>query len=67
MDSNTGISWPFALNSPNSDYTKLYKNTSKVMTKRNGGYTFFKEATYKVKVRGYNGFWTSCNKKSNNS
>ncbi|ACQ52073.1 phosphoesterase [Clostridium botulinum] len=56
MDSDTGVSWPFALNPLNSDYTKLYKNTSKVITKRNGGYTFSKGATYKVRVRGYNGF-----------
>lgn len=56
VDSDTGVSWPFALNPLNSDYTKLYKNTSKVITKRNGGYTFSKGATYKVRVRGYNGF-----------
>nr|WP_242844833.1 hypothetical protein [Clostridium botulinum] len=42
VDSDTGVSWSFALNPPNSDYTKLYKNTSKVITKRNGGYTFSK-------------------------
>lgn len=54
MDSDTGASWSFALDPPNSNYTKLYKNTSKVITKRNGGYTFSKGATYKVKVKGYN-------------
>ncbi|KEI92138.1 NlpC/P60 family protein [Clostridium botulinum] len=54
VDSDTGASWSFALDPPNSNYTKLYKNTSKVITKRNGGYTFSKGATYKVKVKGYN-------------
>ncbi|ABS42267.1 C40 family peptidase [Clostridium botulinum] len=54
VDSDTGASWSFALNPPNSNYTKLYKNTSKVVTKRNGGYTFSKGSTYKIKVKGYN-------------
>lgn len=53
VDSDKGASWAFAKEVPNNNYTKLFKNTSKVITKRNGGYTFSKGSTYKVSVKGY--------------
>ncbi len=53
VDSDKGASWAFAKEVPNGNYTKLFKNTSKVITKRNGGYTFSKGSTYKVSVKGY--------------
>lgn len=54
VDSDKGASWAFAKEVPNNNYTKLFKNTSKVITKRNGGYTFSKGSMYKLKVKGYN-------------
>lgn len=54
VDNDKGASWAFDLTPPNSNYTKLFKNTSKVITKRNGGYTFSKGSMYKLKVKGYN-------------
>lgn len=54
VDSDKGASWAFAKEVPNSNYTKLCKNTSKVITKRNGGYTFSRNSMYKLKVKGYN-------------
>lgn len=54
VDSDKEASWAFDLTPPNSNYTKLFKNTSKVITKRNGGYTFSRNSMYKLKVKGYN-------------
>ncbi|BFN04392.1 glycoside hydrolase family 73 protein [Clostridium tetani] len=54
VDNDKGASWAFDLTPPNSNYTKLFKNTSKVITKRNGGYTFSRNSMYKLKVKGYN-------------
>lgn len=54
VDNDKGASWAFDLTPPNSNYTKLFKNASKVITKRNGGYTFSKNSMYKLKVKGYN-------------
>lgn len=54
VDSDKGASWAFDIVPPNSNYTKLCKNTSKVVTKRNGGYTFSSGSKYKLKVKGYN-------------
>ncbi|BDR86151.1 glycoside hydrolase family 73 protein [Clostridium tetani] len=54
VDNDKGASWAFDLTPPNSNYTKLFKNTSKVITKRNGGYSFSKNSMYKLKVKGYN-------------
>lgn len=53
VDSDKGASWSFALQVPNSNYTLLKKGTSKVITKRNGGYTFSKGSTYKLTAKGY--------------
>ncbi|MBM7868900.1 hypothetical protein JOC70_000369 [Clostridium pascui] len=54
VDSDKGASWAFDLVPPNSNYTVLKKNTSKVITARNGGYSFSKGANYKITVKGYN-------------
>ncbi|WP_097025565.1 glycoside hydrolase family 73 protein [Clostridium peptidivorans] len=54
VDNDKGASWAFDLVPPNLNYTVLKKNTSKVITTRNGGYTFSKGANYKIKVKGYN-------------
>lgn len=54
VDSDKGASWAFDINPPNTNYTKLFKNTSKVITTRNGGFTFSKGSYYKIKVKGYN-------------
>ncbi|MBC2400100.1 phosphoesterase [Clostridium tetanomorphum] len=54
VDNDKGASWAFDIVPPNNNYSKLFKNTSKVVTKRNGGYTFSKGAKYKIKVKGYN-------------
>ncbi|BDR64410.1 peptidoglycan recognition protein family protein [Clostridium tetani] len=53
VDNDKGASWAFDLTPPNSNYTTLFKNTSKVITKRNGGYTFSKGSIYKINVKGY--------------
>lgn len=53
VDSDKGASWSFAIVVPNGNYTQLKKGTSKVITQRNGGYTFSKGSTYKVTVKGY--------------
>lgn len=55
VDSDKGASWAFDLNPLNANYTKLYKNTSKVITIRNGGYSFSKGSNYKIKVKAYDG------------
>ncbi|MBM7869281.1 hypothetical protein JOC70_000750 [Clostridium pascui] len=54
VDSDKGSSWAFDLTPLNFNYTLLKKNTSKVITTRNGGYSFSKGSTYKIVVRGYN-------------
>lgn len=54
VDNDKEASWAFDLTPPNSNYTLLKKNCSKVITKRNGGYTFSKGSMYKLKVKGYN-------------
>ncbi|RXI55556.1 N-acetylmuramoyl-L-alanine amidase [Clostridium tetani] len=54
VDNDKGASWAFDLTPPNQNYTKLFKNTSKVITKRNGGCTFSRNSMYKLKVKGYN-------------
>src|SRR3712207_2357289 len=54
VDNDKNASWAFAKEVPNTNYTKLTKNANKVITKRNGGYSFSKGATYKIKVKGYN-------------
>ncbi len=54
VDSDKGASWSFDVNPPNSNYSKLYKNCNKVITRRNGGSSFTAGATYKIKVKGYN-------------
>lgn len=54
VDSDKGASWAFDLVPPNSNYAMLKKNTSKVITTRNGGYSFSTGSTYKLKVKGYN-------------
>lgn len=56
VDNDKGASWAFDLTPPNQNYTKLFKNTSKVITKRNGGYSFSENSMYKLKVKGYNKF-----------
>lgn len=53
IDNDKGASWAFDLVPPNSNYTLLKKNTSKVITVRNGGYTFSKGSIYKINVKGY--------------
>lgn len=54
VDSDQGASWAFDINPPNSNYIELKKNCNKVVTVRNGGYSFSKGAYYKIKVKGYN-------------
>lgn len=54
VDSDNGASWAFDLIPPNSNYTVLKKNTSKVITARNGGYSFSKGTNYKITTKGYN-------------
>ncbi|WP_097026192.1 glycoside hydrolase family 73 protein [Clostridium peptidivorans] len=54
VDSDKGASWAFDLVPPNCNYTALKKNTSKVITARNGGYSFSKGSNYKITVKGYN-------------
>ncbi|WP_315118271.1 peptidoglycan recognition family protein [uncultured Clostridium sp.] len=54
VDSDKGSSWAFDINPPNGNYTKLFKNTSKIINIRNGGGTFSKGVYYKIKVKGYN-------------
>lgn len=56
VDKDKEASWAFDLIPPNKNYTKLFKNTSKVIIKRNGGYTFSRNSIYKIKVKGYNKF-----------
>lgn len=53
-DNDKGASWAFDIIPPNQSYTRLCKNTSKVITVRNGEYTFSKGSIYKLKVKGYN-------------
>lgn len=53
-DSDKGASWSFALQVPNSNYTQLKRGINKVVTRRNGGYSFSKNSTYKISVKGYN-------------
>ena len=54
VDSDTGASWAFAKQVPNSNYTQLSKNTFKTINKRNSGNGFTPDAYYKIKVKGYN-------------
>ncbi|WP_315114631.1 peptidoglycan recognition family protein [uncultured Clostridium sp.] len=56
VDSDQRASWAFDIKPPNDNYTKLFKNTSKVVTKRNEGYSFSKNSTYKLKIKAYNKF-----------
>lgn len=53
VDSDKGASWSFALQVPNSNYTQFKRGINKVVTKRNGGYTFSKGSTYKLTAKGY--------------
>jgi hypothetical protein len=53
VDSDRCASWSFALAVPNANYTLLKKGASKVVVKRNGGYTFSKNSTYKISAKGY--------------
>jgi len=53
VDNDEKASWAFALTLPNDNYTLLRKNANKVITKRNGGYSFSKGAIYKIKIRAY--------------
>ncbi|KOR24220.1 NlpC/P60 family protein [Clostridium sp. L74] len=54
VDSDTGASWAFAKQVPNSNYQQLSKNTFKTISKRNGGNLFTPGANYKITVKGYN-------------
>lgn len=54
VDSDNGSSWAFDLVPPNSNYTILKKNTSKVIVTRNGGYSLSKGSNYKITAKGYN-------------
>ncbi|MBC2399710.1 glycoside hydrolase family 73 protein [Clostridium tetanomorphum] len=54
VDNDKGASWAFDIEPPNNNYRELKKNCSKVITVRNGGYTFSKGAKYKIKVKAYN-------------
>lgn len=54
VDSDKGASWAFDITTPNSNYIVLKKNSSKVITTRNGGYSFSKGANYKITAKGYN-------------
>lgn len=53
VDSDKGASWAFDITPINSNYTVLKKNTNKVITQRNGGYTFSKGSNYKITAKGY--------------
>lgn len=53
VDSDRCASWSFASKVPNANYAQLKKGTSKVVTKRNDGYTFSKGSTYKLTAKGY--------------
>lgn len=53
VDSDKSASWAFDLVPANPNYTLLKKNASKVITVRNGGYTFSKGANYKITVKAY--------------
>lgn len=54
VDNDKEASWAFDVKPPNSNYTLLKKNANKVITVRNGGYTFSKGSTYKILTKGYN-------------
>ena len=53
VDSDRCASWSFALQVPNSNYVQLKRGINKVITIRNGGYTFSKGSTYKLTAKGY--------------
>lgn len=53
VDSDKGASFAFDLLPPNDNYTMLKKNANKVITTRNGGYTFSKGANYKIIAKAY--------------
>lgn len=54
VDNDKGASWAFDITPPNSNYTELKKNCSKVITARNGGYSFSRGSSYKITTKGYN-------------
>lgn len=54
VDSDTSCSWAFDVTPPNSNYTKLYKGTNKVINLRNNGSPFTPGGNYKLIVKGYN-------------
>ncbi|EJE7233893.1 hypothetical protein FC820_13690 [Clostridium sporogenes] len=53
VDSDTSCSWAFDVTPPNSNYTKLYKGTNKVINLRNNGSPFTPGGNYKLTVKGY--------------
>ncbi|WP_315117826.1 peptidoglycan recognition family protein [uncultured Clostridium sp.] len=55
VDNDEGASWAFDIKPPNGNYTRLFKNTNKVINTRNGGFTCSKGSYYKIKAKGYNG------------
>ncbi len=54
VDSDPSCSWAFDVTPPNSNYTKLYKGTNKVISLRNNGSPFTPGGNYKLTVKGYN-------------
>ncbi|MCC5423451.1 C40 family peptidase [Clostridium botulinum] len=53
VDSDPSCSWAFDVTPPNSNYTKLYKGTNKVINLRNNGSPFTPGGNYKLTVKGY--------------
>lgn len=50
----TNASWAFYLKPFNENYTRLYKDSNKVITKIGKENVFSNNSTYKVKIKGYN-------------
>lgn len=53
IDNDKRASYAFDINPLNDNYVKLEKNCSKVINKRNEGYTFSPNTNYKIRVEGY--------------
>lgn len=54
VNDDTKVSWTFSLDPINENYTRLYKDSNKVITKTGEGNIFSKNSTHKVRIKGYN-------------